>query len=557
MVAEPAPIVIMELSSHSIRDVCGGESMIDHLQSSIRGAVGHLVILALVLAVSPVLSADNLSPGHRQPVMERLPADIHAELEAYAVQIMAEEGVPGMAYAIVEGDQVVYARGFGVREQHGDDPVNAHTLFQIGSNTKSFTTALVAMLVDEGRLAWTDPVTSHLQGFQLMDPWVTHEFMVEDLFSQRSGMPAYALDFMSFIGYDGQAIQRAMRYVEPVYSARSRMTYVNNLFLTGADLITQVSGFSWADNLDRRIFGPLGMAMSTTDPNTALRTGNLAREHLPMDDGSLWTIPLDWPYCGWLQTYAPAGGIYSNAVDMAQWIRAQLGNVTIDGRLFISAANLDYLHTPKTPAGIVSGDMITYCLAWFYQSYSPHAIVWHGGDTIGNHSRISLIPDAGIGIVVLTNSEFNKVPERLSRRYFDLYFGNPTPPDVSTGPSLEPVELPAGWNLTARRPPFPPAPKDKGPSLPPEAYVGRYRNPAYGVFEVVVQDDELQCLVGPRPFTARLEPYSGNTFRFSLVDYESYVCLATFRVPSDGPATELVVDFCVDADGGVFRRIEE
>ena len=512
-----------------------------------------LTLLALVgiLAAWPT-AADRAAVGGDSSVIRRLPTDRHAELEAYAIAIMNEESVPGMAYAIVENDQVVYARGFGVREQHGAGPVDVHTLFQIGSNTKSFTTALVAMLADEGQLDWTDRVTQHLPGFQLMDPWVTREFMVEDLFSQRSGMPAYALDFMSFIGFDGRAIQRAMRHVEPAYSARSRMTYVNNLFLTGADLIEQVSGFSWADNLDRRIFGPLGMASSTTDPGVAGRTGNLAREHVPLADGTLWTIPLDWPYRGWLQTYAPAGGIYSNVLDMTLWLRAHLGQVTVGGQPFISAASLAHLHAPKTPAGIVAGDMITYCLAWFYQSYSPHAIVWHGGDTIGNHSRMSLIPEAGIGIVVLTNSEFNRVPERLTRRYFDLYFGNPL---LDEHLSFEPATGAFETAGLACRPTIPPAPPEKGAPMPFETYEGRFANPAYGVFEVAAQDDRLRCLVGPAPIEAYLEPYSGNTFRFGLPDYPEYECLATFRIGPDGTATELVVDFCADAAGGVFRRI--
>ncbi len=253
-----------------------------------------LTLLALVgiLAAGPPAAA-RAAVGGDSSVIRRLPTDRHAELEAYAIAIMNEESVPGMAYAIVENDQVVYAKGFGVKEQHGIDPVNPYTTFMIGSTSKAFTTALAAMLADEGKLHWNDRVIQHLPGFQLMDPWVTREFIVEDLFSQRSGLPAYSLDPMSFIGFSGRDIQRALRFVEPVSSAR-RMTYVNNLFLTGADLIEQVSGFNWADNLDRRIFEPLGMASSTTDPGVAGRTGNWRGTRPPCRRHALdvpWTGP--------------------------------------------------------------------------------------------------------------------------------------------------------------------------------------------------------------------------------------------------------------------------
>jgi len=515
---------------------------------------GVVILLTVILAMAlppTAQGSDHLARNRRTPAFVRLPTDIYAELETYAEQIRQAEGVPGMAYAIVENDQVVYTKGFGVREQHGVDPVNAYTTFMIGSTSKAFTTALAAILVDEGRLRWNDRVIQHVPCFQLMDPWVTREFIVEDLFSQRSGMPAYSLDFMSMIGYDGHAIQHALRYVEPVSSTRTRFAYVNNLFLTGAAIIEKVSGFSWADNLDRRIFGPLGMASSTVDPDVAFRMGNLAREHTPDGAGGLWTVPLDWPYRGWLQTYAPAGGIYSNVMDMTQWIRAQLGSTTVAGQPLVSAINLAHLHAPKTPAACKeSGIISAYCLAWVYESFSPHPIVWHNGETIGNHSIVSLVPEAGIGIVVLTNTSGNKVPERLAKRYFNLYFGNPLPDEsVSAAGQI----LRAG--VLADRDPIPPAPPNKGPALPHDAYVGRFANPAYGVFEAVVRGGQLRCLVGPVPFEARLEPYSGNTFTFSLPDFPGSECLATFRIGPDGTATELVVDFCADASGGIFRRI--
>jgi len=160
---------------------------------------------------------------------DRLKLDLYDQLEIYALQEMAAENIPGMAIATVENGQLTYARGFGCKQEGTDDPVDAHTIFEIGSTSKAFTVALMGQLVEEGQIRWTDRVTSHLPGFRLNDWWVTQEFMIEDLFSQRSGLPGYSLDDMSVLGFGRDDIINALRYVKPVTSARSRYAYLRQL----------------------------------------------------------------------------------------------------------------------------------------------------------------------------------------------------------------------------------------------------------------------------------------------------------------------------------------
>lgn len=179
-----------------------------------------------------VLSNSKTSTSYPEPSKQIL-----QDFEQYAEKSMKEWHIPGMAIGIVQGDKVIYARAFGVKDLSNEDPVNLDTLFQIGSVTKSFTAALTAMLVDEGKFKWDDKVTDYLPDFMLFDPWTTREFQVVDLMSQRSGLPPHAGDSLYLLGYDRAYIKHALRYIPPASSFRSQYTYVNTLYLYVADLI--------------------------------------------------------------------------------------------------------------------------------------------------------------------------------------------------------------------------------------------------------------------------------------------------------------------------------
>ena len=188
---------------------------------------------------------------------------ILADFEKYAEQAQKDWQVPGLAMAIVADDKVIFAKGFGVKKVGGDDKVDEHTIFQIGSTSKAFTAALVAMLVDEKKLAWQDRVVDRLDEFQMFDPWVTREFQVDDLMAQHSGLPPYAGDCQAFMGFDRSHIIHSLRYLKPVTSFRSQYAYQNGLFLVAAALVEKYTGKSWEDNLKARIFEPLGMSATT------------------------------------------------------------------------------------------------------------------------------------------------------------------------------------------------------------------------------------------------------------------------------------------------------
>ena len=226
--------------------------------------------------------------------------------EQYVQKAMKEWNVPGMAIGIMQGNKVIYTRGFGVKTLGSDDPVNPDTIFQIGSITKSFTAALTAMVVDEGKLKWEDKVSDYLPDFILYDPWVTREFQVVDLMAQRSGLPPHAGDSLYILGYDRTYIKHALRYIQPVSSFRSQYSYVNVLFLYVADLVEKVLGKSWEQCVDERIFKPLEMSNSSVDMQSFVAAKNVASPHVKVND-KIISLNKDWPYLSWSYTAGPAG----------------------------------------------------------------------------------------------------------------------------------------------------------------------------------------------------------------------------------------------------------
>ena len=251
------------------------------------------------------------------------------DLEAYIARGMEMFDVPGVAVGIVTGDQLVYARGFGSSRKGGGDPVDAASLFQIGSTTKAFLATTLAIAVDEGKLGWDDRVVDLYPDFQLKDPWVTREFRVTDLMAQRSGLPGEANDAVGLLGFDQAAMIRSLRHVEPASSFRNTFTYTNITHMLTERIVAQAMGAeSWEALVAAEIFAPLGMGDTslTAEAIEAAEAGTMG--HLWTVDGSV-EVPFTpvFPY-----EFGGAGAINSSVDDMAKWLRLQLGSGTLRGQ---------------------------------------------------------------------------------------------------------------------------------------------------------------------------------------------------------------------------------
>ena len=482
--------------------------------------------------------------------------ELLADFDTYAGKARQDWNVPGMAIAIVKDGKIIFAKGYGVKTAGGSDPVTPDTVFEIGSTSKAFTATLAAMEVDSGRMNWSDPVIRYVPDFQMNDPRVTKEYTITDSFAQNSGLEGYWGTDLPMIGYTRSDMIHALRYAEPVSSFRSVFAYQNLPFLVTAAAIEKTSQKSWEENIRTRIFAPLTMTSATTGYDAFRAAPNHVSLHttgvLPGNKtGPVVTDP-DSAFNDFTDSMGPAGGINANVKDMATWTIFNLGNGSYAGKQLISPESMAHLHSPKTPVGdAMTASKMYYAQGWMYQEVagSP-SIVWHNGETAGNHAMVLFVPDKDIGIVVLANVADASLPDALALEFYDQYFGRESP-DVSAKYLTHYQETSA--ELLAPKP-FRPA--NATPPLALSQYTGSYTNDVYGTATVADVNGTLYLTYGKRAVTFNLSPWDGNAFTTTCPqwgpDFEGNV---VFGTGSDGRVRDLNMTLLfADGKTSVFDR---
>jgi len=455
-----------------------------------------------------------------------------------------EFDVPGIAVAVVKDGHVVLAKGYGVRKLGAPAPVTAQSLFRIASNTKAFTVAALAMLVDEGRIRWDDRVIDYLPGFQMYDPYVTRELMIRDLLCHRSGLGLGAGDLMFWPSTDltRDQIVRGIRFLKPATSFRSGYAYDNLLYLVAGQLIAAVTGKSWDDFVKERIFIPLGMTSTNASTPELLASPDITSPHARAD-GKLVSMPQANH-----DNNAPAGSMNSSVTDLTKWIMVQLnhGELPGGGRLFSTAQSRE-MWSPQTilpiadlPPGApavlqaLQPNFNAYGLGWMLRDYRGRKTVFHTGSLAGYVSRVTMVPDLKLGVVVLTNQEETGAHAAITWTILDHYLGAPETDWVTAFHELAKVEQAQGEaevkKAAAKRN------TNSRPSLPPASYAGRYRDPWYG--DVVVQEHGGKLAISfahTHQLSGDLEHWQYDTFvarwHDRTLDADAFV---TFTLAADG-----------------------
>ncbi len=486
-------------------------------------------------------------------------AGIATDLSAFAQAEMKAQKVPGLAFALVQKDKVIFAEGYGVKSLGGSDPVGARTVFEVGSTTKAFTSALLGILVDRGRLQWSDRVVSSFPRFRLWDSWATREFRVDDLMAQWSGMPGYSLNMMALLGWTRDDLAAAVVSVRPVYSPRSQFSYVNTLWIWAGRLVERYSGLSWEEAMAREILTPLGMRDSTVDPRIVPFLNDAAAGHMVFPDGNVWRIPSDWPYRGWLDTFGPAGSLRSNVLDMSKWVRMHLSQGTFEGQRILTAATLARLHAPRSLMSAESARTLSYAQGWCYDVRPAGPVIWHNGGTAGMHSIVALYPAADTGLVVLTNTDSNSIPEDMDARLYPLLFPgaagralSPTPAELA---ALNRIALP-GLIDSREPPPLASATRGMTPPLPLARYTGRYSNPAYETIQIRLKAGGLAAVVGPKQYELPLAHLDGHTFSMTIPDWPQSESAVHFVFEDGENASRVQFELFGDVREGWCERVE-
>ncbi|MBG7605824.1 MAG: serine hydrolase, partial [Actinobacteria bacterium] len=453
-----------------------------------------------------------------------------------------------VAVALVFDDEVLYAQGYGLREVGSDDPIDSETIFQIASLTKPISSTIMAGAVGQDIFDWNDPVAVYNPDFVLSDAYVTENVTFADLFSHRSGIPAGGGDVLEAIGYDRTEVLRRLRYLE-LNPFRDTYAYSNFAMTAGGQSAAIAAGITWEDLADETLFDPAGMTSTSMRYADYESAANRAELHVMTNEG--WEAEFDrMP-----DAQAPAGGVSSNVIDLAQWIRLQLAEGRIGDEQIIDEEALDLTHTTMIlrgpPAPTIANTPPSYGLGWNIQVDATGATRWNhsGAFSTGASTTAKLIPAEGLGIVVLTNGEPVGLPEAITDAYFDQIQTGSWPDDIFT------IWTDRFSGLYGEPNEFEDLGEDAVPALDNAAYLGNYTNDYVGDIEVTVIDGDLAVVAGPAAVTYVLTHYDANTFTY-IHDPElpDFLESAIFTIGPDGIATELTMSG-FDVDGlGTFQR---
>jgi CubicO group peptidase (beta-lactamase class C family) len=489
-------------------------------------------------------------PPNETPGVTIAPGQIDAavrRLDELAKQIMVRSGIPGMAVAVVYDGSKVFAEGYGLRKVGDSAKVDADTVFQLASLSKSVGATVVAHEVGQKTVAWNDPVVKHLPWFALSDPWVTTHVTIADLYAHRSGLPDHSGDDLEELGYDRRQILERLRYLG-LKPFRSTYEYTNFGVTAGAEAVAAAAGTDWATLSQRVLYGPLHMDRTSSRFADFEARENHAHGHVK--SGGTY-VP---KYQRQPDEQSPAGGVSSSANDMAKWLALLLNA----GKPLVAADALLPAITPQIVSRAATGPSVradTY-------GYGFNVNVQSSGRTDFNHSgafglgagtAFAVIPSARVGIVVLTNAAPIGVAESLIAEFMELVqFGDITR-DWFAGyqPLFAPYAIPGG-SLVGKSPPVQPTPAHQ-----PDVYAGKYGNGYFGDAQVVRQDGGLVLTLGPKGMRFPMRHWDGDRFVVDMhgEDYEEgSVSAVDFAVTGTGQASSMQVELLNSNQMGTFER---
>ena len=507
--------------------------------------------LAMTLAAAAPLQAQQAPPIRIDDTMAPLvwpgpDAERLAAFDALVASVQQQFDVPGVAVAIVKDGQVVLERGYGVRKLGEPAKVDAHTMFAIASNTKAFTAAALNMLQDDGKLKTTDRVIDHLPWFRMSDAYVTREMRIRDLLAHRSGLSLGAGDLLYWptTTYTTREVAERLKDVPLTGGFREQYAYDNILFGVAGLVVESASGMSFQQFLQTRIWDPLGMRETRYNSDDLKPGDNVATGHAKFDFKDLRPVGVT----SW-RNVSGAGGIYSSVHDLAKWMNAQLAGGEIPGsggkRLF-SAQRQREMWTMLTPIPVgkpsvpelaaAAPNFLGYAQGWQLSDYAGHRLVWHTGGWPGQVSRLTLLPDARIGVVVLTSAEAGVAFNAITYEALDMMLGTGGH-DWLKGYAAAFAKAQGNadedWqkHVAARN-------ATSKPSLPLAKYAGTYRDPWYG--DVVIR----QGAKGLEMQFAKTAELLGDIAHWQ---HDSFIV----RWRDRGLNADAFLNFSLDADGAI------
>lgn len=483
------------------------------------------------------------------------------QIDSLVTSTMSRMPLAGIAIAVVKDGKVVHAKGYGVNSIKTKEKTDENTLFAIASNSKAFTTAALAILVEEGKISWDDKVVTHIPEFKMYDPYVTANFNIEDLLTHRSGLGLGAGDLMFFPDGSDHGINdivSSFQYMKPVSAFRTKFDYDNLLYMVAGEIVKRKSGLSWADFVEKRIMAPLNMKRSAGLINRLKDTKNVAAPHTAFGS-ELKQIE---PYSKSGDVLGAAGGIYSSVSDLSRWVMMHLNDGKLpDGKQLFSSDNHAEMWRPHTNMGFsVKSDprykshFSAYGLGWDITDKNSLIEISHTGGLPGMLSKVAMIPELNLGVIALTNTDpggyaFHSICEEILDSYLGVKpydaIGDAQRYLAGSKNSADSV-VKAVWDVI----------KVAKSTQKLDDYTGTFRDPWFGDVRVHLKDGQLwfTCVRSPK-LNGKMFYYKANTFVVQW-DYQDMPAdaFAIFQLDEEGrakgismkavsPATDFSFDF--------------
>lgn len=459
--------------------------------------------------------------------------DRFAGMDAYIGAALDKWQIPGLAIAIVKDGDTVLARGYGVCEIGKNGKVTADTAFHLASSGKPFLAAAVAMLVEEGKLRWNDPIAKHMPGFELADRYLTEHVTLRDLLCHRTGLRRADL-LGDGAGFDAKEIVRRLKYLEPIAELRTEFIYNNHMYTVLGEVVTRVAGQPCEQFIAERILRPLEMETTAMAAST-IPQGRLARRHWRSDEGIV-ARPVD-------------AAMYSTVREMANWLKLQVAEGVYHDHRLLKPETVREMHAlqfsipvktrPKN--NIYAAQFLGCGLGWTVQDYRGRKVVSHGGAW---GAMVAMMPEEKLGVVVLSNLDLEYLASLLMFDVFDAYLVGPDTAwsrdkwettwlrDEPPGAAYRPRDEAKARLEKARK-------QDTKPSLPLAKYAGAFNSKLYGQLTVRHEDGRLSATFGP--FTTELSHWQDESFYVRSPTRLTFDWLLTFASSKSGEMANVTV----------------
>ncbi len=445
----------------------------------------------------------------------------------------------GLAVSVMKDSVVIYHQAKGFSNAETRKPVFTTSLFNIASCSKAFTALSVGILVDEGKLKWTDKVVDYLPEFRLADDYITKEMTIEDLLCHRSGLGTFYGDLLwYYTSYTDEEVMRRIRN-EPITKRFGiEFGYQNIMFMIAGDLVQKASGMTWSEFIESKILKPLGMLETRPSSDDLTKDQDIAFGHLNNKVLGIYKF----------NAVKPAAAIYSSVDELSIWTTLLMNDGVYRGKRIISKASLNRIMEPHTILGASSMqkqhgiNFYMYGLGWFIYDYNGKKIVEHDGGMPGYISKVTMIPDQKISIIILNNGNDAYVDNAIRGDIMDILVKGKEFDWIGEYSAIkarsESFEQTNSKQRLAGRVP------GTKPSLSPEGYTGTFRDKSYGDAEVSLDSGKLVLTFLPAKtvFTGELEHWHYDTFKVVFKDEFLTFGLITFSFNSAGKVTGFKVD---------------